>query len=148
MGVLTTKEGPNYLHSYPINTSQVIPFLRSFITFSGKRLLTPEGVTGEFSLTRGLFSRSVSYVHCRHKSLCPRSLFCVNCLLLVQTIIQDVPCHYLSSPKFQLPAFIGGRETTSGSYGSVCFLGHKPEVGVLGVRGSKLKRPSTRPTTY
>ena len=73
MGVLTTKEGPNYqgipnyLHSYHFNTSQVIPFLRSIITFSVKRLLTPEGVTEEFSLTRGLFSGSVTYVYCRHK---------------------------------------------------------------------------------
>ena len=67
MGVLINKEDPNFLHSYPINTSQVIPFLRSIITFSGKRLLTPEGVTGEFSLPRGLFLGSVSYVHCRHK---------------------------------------------------------------------------------
>ena len=62
MGVL-----PINFHSYPINTSQVIPFLRSIITFSGKRLLTPEGVAGGFSLTRGLFSGSVSYVHCRYK---------------------------------------------------------------------------------
>ena len=50
MGVLTIK-----FHSYPINTSQVIPFLRSIITFPGKRLLTPEGVAGGVSITRGLF---------------------------------------------------------------------------------------------
>ena len=47
-GVLTTK-----FNSYPINTSQVIPFLRSIITFSGKRLLTPEGVTGGLGLNMG-----------------------------------------------------------------------------------------------
>ena len=41
IGVLTTK-----FHPYPVNTSQVIPFLRSIITFSGEKLLTPEGVTG------------------------------------------------------------------------------------------------------
>ena len=62
MGVLTTK-----FHPYPVNTSQVIPFLRSIVTFPGKKLLTPEGVTGGVSITRGLFSGSVSYVHCRNK---------------------------------------------------------------------------------
>ena len=70
MGILTTK-----FHSYPVNTSQVIPFLRSIITFSGKRLLTPEGVTGGFSLTRGLFSGSVSYVYCRNKIDMPSHIF-------------------------------------------------------------------------
>ena len=50
-GVLTTK-----FHSYPISTSQVIPFLRSIITFPGKRLLTSEGVAGGVSITWGLFS--------------------------------------------------------------------------------------------
>ena len=62
MGVLTTN-----FHSYPIKNSQIIPFLRSIITFSGKRLLTPEGVAGGFSRTRGLFSGSVSYAHCCNK---------------------------------------------------------------------------------
>ena len=57
MGVLTTN-----FHPYPVNTSQVISFLRSIITFPGKKLLTPEGVTGGVSITRGLFSGSVSYV--------------------------------------------------------------------------------------
>ena len=47
-------------YPYPIKTSLVIPFLRSIITFSGKRLLTPEGVAGGFSLTGCLFSRFVS----------------------------------------------------------------------------------------
>ena len=50
MGVLTTK-----FHPYPINTSQVIPSLGSIITFLGKKLLTPEGVAGGVSITRGLF---------------------------------------------------------------------------------------------
>ena len=67
--VLTTK-----FHPYPINTSQVIPFLKSIINFYGKRLLIPEGVAGEFSLTRSLFSRFVSYVHCRKKFIMPPSI--------------------------------------------------------------------------
>ena len=62
MGVLSTK-----FHPYPVDTSQVIPFLRSIITFPGEKLLTPEGVTGGVSITRGLLSGSVSYVHCRNK---------------------------------------------------------------------------------
>ena len=62
VGALTTK-----FHRYPVNTSQVIPFLRSIITFPGKRLLTPEGVTGGVSIERDFFSWSVSYVHCRNK---------------------------------------------------------------------------------
>ena len=62
MGVLTTM-----FHPYPVNTSQVIPFLRFIITFPGKKLFTPEGVTGGVSITRGLFLGSVSYVHCRNK---------------------------------------------------------------------------------
>ena len=65
-GVLTTK-----FYSYPMNTSQVIPFLRSIIAFSGKRLLTPEGVAGGFSLTRRLFSGFVSYVDCCNKIIMP-----------------------------------------------------------------------------
>ena len=64
--------GLNYkFHSYPISTSQVISFLRSIITFSGKKLLTLEGVTGGLSLALGLFSGSVSYIHCRNKKLMP-----------------------------------------------------------------------------
>ena len=78
MGVLTTK-----FHSYPINISQVIPFLKSIITFSGKRLLTPDGVTGGFSLARGLFLVSVVVSDAAIKSIFPRSLFCVNCLFPV-----------------------------------------------------------------
>ena len=50
MEVLTTKS-----HSYHIKNSQVIPFLRFIITFSGKKLLKPEGVAGEFSLTKVFF---------------------------------------------------------------------------------------------
>ena len=50
MGVLTTKFYP-----YPVNTSQVILFLRSSITFPGERLITPEGVAGGVSISRGSF---------------------------------------------------------------------------------------------
>ena len=50
MGVLTTMFYP-----YPVNTSQVIPFLRSIIFFPGEKLLTPEGVDGGVSISRGLF---------------------------------------------------------------------------------------------
>ena len=78
MGVLTNK-----FHPYPINASQVIPFLRSIITFSGKKLLTPERVAGAFSLTgvffRGSFCMSIPAI----KSLCHCSSFRVNCLILV-----------------------------------------------------------------
>ena len=79
MGALTTK-----FHPYLVNTSQVIPFLRSIITFPGKKVLTPEGITGGVSIVRGLFSGSVSYVLHRKKSICSCSLFRVNCLLLVK----------------------------------------------------------------
>ena len=78
MVILTTK-----FHSYPINTSQVIPFLRSVITFSGTRLLTPEGVAGGFSLTGGLFSGSYLVSIAAVKLLCHSSLFRVNCLFPV-----------------------------------------------------------------
>ena len=62
MGVLTIM-----FHPYTVNTSQVIPFLNFVITFPGEKLLKPEGVTGGVSITRSLFSGSVSYVHCRNK---------------------------------------------------------------------------------
>ena len=79
MGVLTTK-----FHPYPVNTSQVIPFLRSIVTFPGKKLLTPEGVTGGVSITRGLFSGSYLMSIAAKKLVCPGSIFCVNCLFPVQ----------------------------------------------------------------
>ena len=58
MGVLTIK-----FQSYPISTLQVISFLRSISTFSGKKVLTPEG----FHSLGVFFSGSVSYVYCRNK---------------------------------------------------------------------------------
>ena len=51
MGVLTTM-----FHPYLVNTTQVNLFLRSSITFPVEKLLTPEGVAGGVSITRGLFS--------------------------------------------------------------------------------------------
>ena len=56
MWVLITKPD-----SYPIYTSQLIPFPRSIIIFSGKRLLTPEGVARGFSLARVFFEVCISY---------------------------------------------------------------------------------------
>ena len=77
MGVLPTKFHPDH-----INTSQVTPFLKAIISFSGKRLLTPEGVTGFHSL--GCFFQGSYLVSIAAKnSLCHRSLFCVNCLFPV-----------------------------------------------------------------
>ena len=89
MGVLPTK-----FHPDPINTSQVTPFLMSIISFSGKRLLTPKGVTGFHSLGgffRGSYLVSIAAI----KSLCHRSLFCG--VFFFQVLITSVPTAGLSS---------------------------------------------------
>ena len=52
-------------------------------------------------------------------------------------------------PNFWLPAFSGGRETTSENRGRFYFFKFiSPEVGIGLVWGSKLKLPLTRSITY
>ena len=138
MGVLTTK-----FHSYPINNSQVISFPTSIITFSGKGLLTLKGVAGRFSLTRGLFWRSYRWCfsECKWPPIQPVDL--------VQTILQDVFCQYLSSPQISAPCTHLRSKNDFSKIGVGLFTYViKPEVGVLGFWGSQFKLPLTRPTTY
>ena len=75
MGVLTTK-----LHSYPINTSQVIPFLRLNTKRSCWRVFTQK------VFFRGSYHMSIATI----KSLCHRSSFCVNCLFPVERVFSQV----------------------------------------------------------
>ena len=125
MEVLTTKFYP-----YSINTSQFIPLLRSIVTFSGKRLLTPEGVAGGFSLTRGLFWGLYLM------SLCHRSSFRVNCLFPVYGVFFQVLI--ASNPTTGFGSYFDTRRTLvlpmlSRSFSSLRSVGSEkrlPEVGV------------------
>ena len=137
MGVLTTK-----FHPYPINASQVIPFLRSIITFSGKKLLTPERVAGAFSLTgvffRGSFCMSIPAI----KSLCHCSSFRVNCLPSISlrrfpgssSLLASISvASYVSTALLchcKPPFSPGG--LTSGSTTTRFFLGIVPKSSCLG----------------
>ena len=95
MGVLTTK-----FYSSTINTSKFIPFLRSIITFSGKRQLKPEGVTGGFSHIKGLFRGSYLMSIAAIKSLCHRSSLRLNCLFRSRAMFFSVLIASNSTARF------------------------------------------------
>ena len=125
MGVLTTNFHPNH-----INTSMVIPFLRSIIIFSGKRLLTPEAFHSLGVFFRGSYLMSIAAI----KLLCHRSLFWSIAYFPSNRLFINVACHYLSSLQVSAPCAHWRPRNDFRKLGEALFTyGIKPEVGVLGV---------------
>ena len=147
MEVLFTK-----FHTYPKNTFQVLPLLRSIIALPGKKLLTPKKASGGNLLTNVFFSVVETSIYCRYKISMPSLFFAlIACfwsksvfnfkyfpfqpMEVVQVIKPDVSCHYLSCLQVCCLAFIGAKKLLLEVRGGYVYLGHKTGSGDPGCLG-------------